>query len=180
LLRNKKSVPDTMLNYFAGLDDYRYELYSDLQELNLSNLFPATFNSQVELAKSKLFDISSNYNKPDSLVYLDKLPIQFKERNGFVFFFKYKSQKDDNSWKIASVGIVPNDLKQFGFNTKKLNYREEQQYDFTGLTNTKLDNETPIAGQLKKALKKMQYSKRNSAAQFYKDENRMREDYAIE
>jgi uncharacterized protein YbaP (TraB family) len=180
LLRNKKSVPDTMLSYFAGLDDYRYELYSDLQEQGLSNLFPASFNKQIELAKSKLFDISSNYNKPDSLVYLDKLPVQFRERNGFVFFFKYKNQRDDNSWKIASVGIVPDDPKQFEFDSKKMSYREQQQYDFTELTNTKMDNETPIVGQLKKVVKKMQYSKRNSAAQFYKDENRMREDYYLE
>lgn len=177
LLRNHKSIADTMFNYFAGMDDYRYELYSDLQANKLLNLFPATFNNQVQLAKSKLLDMSSGYNKPDSLIYLDKLPVQLKEKNGFVFFFKYKTKKNDNTWRLASVGMIPNDPKQFMFDNKKLNYRQEQQYDFTNLFNTKIDNETPIAGQLQKALKKMLYSKRNSAAQFYKDEDRMREEY---
>lgn len=177
LLRNKKSLPDTMLNYFAAMDEYRYELYSGLRNNNMLNLFPSTFNSQVQLAKSKLLDISSNYNKPDSLVYLDKLPVQFKERNGFVFFFKYRNKKDENTWRLATVGLVPNDPKQFQFDDKKLSYWQEQQYNFTDLSNTKIDNETSISSQLKKALKKMLYSKRNSAMQFYRDGDRMREDY---
>jgi uncharacterized protein YbaP (TraB family) len=180
LLRNHKTLPDTMLNYFAAMDEYRYELYSDLRTNKLLNLFPSNFNSQVQLAKSKLFNVSSNYNTPDSLVYLDKLPVQFKERNGFVFFFKYRNKKDDNTWRFASVGIIPNDAKQFEFDGKKLSYWQEQQYDFTDLSNTKLDNETPVATQLKKALRKMLYSKRNSALQFYGNENRMREDYDLD
>jgi uncharacterized protein YbaP (TraB family) len=173
LLRNKKAVPDTMVKYFAGLDDYRYELYSDMKEYKLSNLFPAAFNNQAELAKSELLDISGSYNKPDSLIYIDKLPIQFKERNGFVFFFKYKSKKDDNSWKLATVGIIPTDPKKFDFDSKKEDYWEEREYDFTEMTNTKIENDEPLKDQLKKSLKKMQYSKRNSAAEFYRNEDRM-------
>jgi uncharacterized protein YbaP (TraB family) len=177
LLRNKKSVPDTMLKHFAALDDYRYELYSDLKEAGLYNLFPSAFNTQVQLAKGKLFDLSSNYNKPDSLIYIDKFPVQFRERKGFVYFFKYKSKRDDNSWKIATAGIVPGDTKQFEFDLKEENFRQRRQYNFTEFTNTKINNETALYDQLKRVLKKMLYSKRNSAMQFYKDEDRMRGDY---
>ena len=176
LLRNKKAIPDTLLKYFATSDDYRYELYSDLKRNHLSNLFPASFNNQLALAKSKLFEISSDYNKPDSLVYLDKFPVQYKERSGFVFFFKYKTDEDDNAWKIATVGIVPADAKKFEFDNPKQTFWQRRQYEFTELTNTKIDNETPLKDQLTKAFKKMLYSRRNSAAQFYKSENRMRGD----
>src|SRR5215203_242231 len=177
LLRNRKPVADSLLNYFAKLDEYRYELYSDLQELKLSGRIPSACLNQVALAKSKLFDISSSYRKPDSIIYLDKLPVQFKDKNGFVFFFKYKSKKDDNVWKMASVGIVPNDAKKFEFETMPGNYWQKRQYNFTEFTNTKIDADTPVKDQLKKALKKMLYSRRNSAAQFYKDEDRMHGDY---
>ena len=180
LLRNHKAIPDTSLTYFAALDDYRYELYSDLRENKLLNLFPSKFNNQLELAKSKLLDISNTYNKPDSLIFLDKLPVRFKERNGFVFFFKYRNKKDDNTWMMGSVGIIPSDPKQFEFDGKKLGYWQEQQYDFTDLSNTKMDNQTPVNTQLKNALKKMLYSKRNSAAQFYRDDDRNREDYNLD
>ena len=177
LLRNRKPVADTLLNYFAGLDDYRYQLYSDLRQYKLSDRIPAACYNQVALAKSKLFDLSSSYSRPDSLIYLDKLPIQFKEQSGFVFFFKYKSKKDDNVWKLATVGIVPNDTKKFEFEVKPGNYWQKRQYNFTEFSNTKIDGETPLKTQLKNALKKMQYSRRNSAAQFYKDEDRTRGEY---
>jgi len=143
----------------------------------LSDRIPAACYNQVALAKSKLFDLSSSYSQPDSLIYLDKLPVQFKEKTGFVFFFKYKSKKDDNVWKLASVGIVPNDASKFEFEIKSGNYWQKRQYNFTEFTNTKIDSETPLKIQLKKALKKMQYSRRNSAAQFYKDEDRIRSEY---
>lgn len=171
LLRNHKSLPDTMLNYFATKDEYRYELYSDLKANKLLKLFPTAYNNQVQLAKSKLLDISSNYNNPDTLVYLDKLPVQVKERSGFVYFFKYRTKKDASTWKIASVGMLPNDSKQFEFDNKNLSYWQEQQFDFTNLSNIKLDAQASVSSQLRKALKKMLYSKRNSAAQFYKDED---------
>jgi hypothetical protein len=170
LLHNKKAVPDSMFSFFAALDDYRYELYKDLQEKNLLKSFPAKYNNHVDLAKSELLSYSG-YNKPDTFVYVDRLPVRHKDRSGYVYFFKYKQKKDDNNWKLASVGIIPNDPKQYSFE-KKEKYYEEQQYDFTGMKDVKLDSETPLKDQLKKSLKRMQYAKRNSAAEFYSDEEK--------
>jgi len=65
LIRNHKPVADSLLNYFAGLDDYRYELYSDLHELKLSDRIPSACMNMMALAKSKLFDISSSYSITD-------------------------------------------------------------------------------------------------------------------
>jgi hypothetical protein len=177
LLRNHKSVPDTMLRYFAGQDDYRYELYSDLKDMKRENLFPAGYNMSVQLAKSKLLDLTTDYTRPDSLIYLDKLPVQFKERKGFVYFFKYKSRRDDNTWKLASVGIVPGDAKKFEFEDKPGNYWQRKQYNFTEFTGTRIDTDVPLNEQLKKALKKMSYSRHNSAVQFYKNQDRLNGDY---
>ncbi|MGZ3881045.1 MAG: TraB/GumN family protein, partial [Flavisolibacter sp.] len=177
MLRNHKSVPDTMFKYFAAQDDYRYELYSDLKSMKRENLFPANYNMPVQLAKSKLYDLTTDYTRPDSLIYLDKLPIQFKERKGFVYFFKYKSRRDDNTWKLASVGIVPVDAKRFEFDDKPGNYWQRKQYSFTEFTGTRIENDTSLMDQMKKELKKMSYSRRNSAAQFYKNQDRLNGDY---
>jgi len=123
------------------------------------------------LAKSELLRIGPDYSKPDSIVYVDKLPVQYKERKGYVLFFKYKNKKDDNAWKLASVGMIPSDPKKFEFDAKKDKYWEEAEYDFTQMSTTKIDTDEPVKDQLQKALKKMEYSKRNSAAEFYKDED---------
>ena len=88
MIRNNKPVPDSALNYFAASDDYRYILYDDLETMNQLKLFPAKYHNQADLAESKLF-ILKPYGKPDSLVYLNKLPAEIMSKQGFVYFFKY-------------------------------------------------------------------------------------------
>lgn len=175
LLHNKKTVPDSMFRYFAAMEDYRFELFADLKEKNMLNRFPEKYNNHIDLAKSELMYVT-NYSKPDTIVYLDRLPVQEGERKGFVYFFKYKQKKDDNNWKLASVGMVPEDPKKFMFEKKETPFNVNR-YDFTEAKETKLDDEIPVKEQLKKALKRMQYSKRNSAAEFYRDEEK--EGYGI-
>ncbi|MCW3118227.1 MAG: TraB/GumN family protein, partial [Chitinophagaceae bacterium] len=178
LLRNKKAIPDTLPVYFAALDDYRYNLYSDLKELDKLKLFPAKYNNHLDLAYSKLRD-SKLYDKPDSLIYVDSLNTAFKGNKGLVYFFKYKQKKDDDVWKLATVGLLPADPTQFEFDEKKITEKEYLQYghpdnDFTELSDTKIKEDEPIADQLKSALKKILYSTRKSAKEFYdnKDNNR--------
>ena len=170
LLTKGKAIPDTMLNYFAAMDDYRYELYSTLLAKNILSRFPAAYSSQEALARSKLLALSS-YDKPDSVSYLDKLPLKIKGQNGFVYFFRYKQKKQDNYWKIASVGLLPENGKQLEFTAAQVD-PEDAGFDFTALSSTKLSHDEPVKEQLKKALKKLVYSKRNSAAEFYADEDR--------
>ena len=170
LLRNNKPVPDTMIRFFAALDQYRYELFTELKDMGKMKLFPEAHLNHIALARSELINLGT-YDNPDTIVYLDRIPVQQHERSGFVYFFKYKLKKDDNSWKLASVGLVPEDPKEYSFERKE-RYYEEMQFDFTDMGNTKLDEETPLKEQLQKALKKMLYSKRNSAAEFYTDDER--------
>jgi len=176
LLRNGKEIPDSLPAYFAAKDNYRYELYSDLKEINKLEKFPGKYNNHLDLAKSKLLD-SKLYDKPDSLVYLDRLPATIKSNKGFVYFFKYKKKKDDDIWNIASVGLVPEDPKQFEFdNDDKPDYTayyDDDNTDFTELGDMKLKEDEPESDQLKTALKKLLYSTHSSAKGFYdKEEGR--------
>ena len=178
LLRNNKPVPDTLTQYFAGLDEYRYELYSDLKELKKEDKFPAQFNNHLDLGRSKLMKEKSG-DKPDSLIYIDKLPAELKGKKGYVYFYKYKTKKDDMSWKLATVGLVPLNATSFEFeNTGKPDTDDDYtpasfrlsdyyRYDFTSFSDTKIKDDEPLADQLKKTLKKLIYSKRKSAKEFY-------------
>lgn len=181
LLRNNKPYPDSLLTFFAKMDEYRYELYSDLKDMKKTDKFPAEYNTHLQLGRSALLD-SKSYGKPDSLVYLDRLNAEFKGRKGFVYFYKYKNKKDDVSWKLATVGLVPEDPKQFEFPEENkreyasveypyYNWEGYDPYDFTSFNETKIKEDEPLADQLKKTLKKMLYSRRKSAKQFYEDDN---------
>ncbi len=178
LIRNKKSYPDSLLNYFGAMDDYRYELYQDLKELKKENLFPSRYNNHLDLGKSKML-YEKTYDKPDTVVFVDKLPAEIKGKKGLVYFFKYKNKKDDVSWKLATVGLVPVDSTKFEFDDDDEekekpvyslaygDYINTSRYDFTGFSETKIKTDEPIVKQLNKELKKMLYSKRKSAKQFY-------------
>ena len=185
LLHYKKTIPDTLLNYFAAMDEYRHELYTDLRDEKMLHLFPAKYMNQMDLARSEIKNYRS-YNAPDSFVYVDKISLQQKDRNGFVYFFKYKEKKDDQTWKLATVGLLPSDPRKYEFETKKDNVkpvlsryneywenRESKQYDFTEITETKINNEDPLKDQLNKTLKRMKNSKHKSAEKFYVEEHNM-------
>ena len=184
-LRHKISLPDTMLAYFAKLDDYRYELFTDLRKLKMTEKFPADYRSQQDLSKSKLF--SSSYNKPDSLVFIDSLPASVKNRKGFVFFYKYKTKKDDLFWKLATAGLLSNDNNQFSYDEEEEGEDENDEIGYTSImsgfnfstdnrkivftefTDEKIKEDVPVKEQMEKQLKKILYSKRKSARMFYNE-----------
>jgi len=184
-LRHKISLPDSMLTYFAKLDDYRYELFTDLRTLKMQEKFPAEYKSQRDLSKSKLF--SSSYNKPDSLVFIDSLPASVKNRKGFVFFYKYKTKKDDQFWKLATAGLLSHDNNQFNYDDDEddeddddeigytsimsgFNFsRDDNKIVFTEFTDEKIKDDVPVKEQMEKQLKKILYSKRKSARMFYNE-----------
>jgi uncharacterized protein YbaP (TraB family) len=182
LMRHDRPYPDSMLNYFAGLDDYRYELYSDLEGAGKSAKFPVKFYDRIALAKSKLLE-GKSYGAPDSIVFIDSLPATVKYKKGSVYFFKYKTKKDDAGWKLATVGLIPQngqfefedlddtpDFDDENFNAE--GYEENQLYDFTAFSTAKFNDDKPAGPQLSKQLKKLLYSHRKSGKEFYSREDR--------
>ena len=124
-----------------------------------------------------------SYDKPDSIVYVDRLFAEVKGKKGFIYFYKYKTKKDDPTWKLATVGLVPEDPKKFEFETaEKFNFDyyspllpglgDYHKFDFTNFSDTRIKEDEPLADQLKQALKRALYSKRKSAKEFYEREGR--------
>lgn len=189
MMDKKKAYPDTLLTFFASQEEYRYELYSDLKERKKLDMFPAKYNNHVEIGRSALLD-SKSYGKPDTLSYIDRLPAEYKGLKGYIYFFKYKQKKDDMLWKIATVGLVPENPKEFEFADSILyapgrsrfspyyaGYKFNS-YDFTEFRDTKIKEEDSLDVVLRKELKKILYSRRKSAKQFYQEERNGFEDYA--
>jgi hypothetical protein len=180
LLRNKRPIPDTLMKYFADQDDYRYELYSELKEMKNKDIFPGSFNNHLDLGRSRLLSENSYGGKPDSVLYIERIPAEYKGKKGFIYFFKIKPKKDDGFWKIATVGLVPEDPKEFEFEPEEFrslnrysvssyysDYGPDNDFDFTRITDTKIKDDEPLADQLRKIFKKMLYSKRKSGKRFY-------------
>jgi hypothetical protein len=169
LLRNGRPVEGTILAPFAALDEFRQELYTDLKNMKREYLFPAVWKSQESMAKSRLAAFQS-YNKPDTIAYLKKLPVQYNGGDGVMYFFKYKEKKEDNAWKIATAGIYPKDSTVLSYVTG--DNEEGYEDDFTTLSHIKLNAETTEDLQLEKFRKRLIYSRRKSAVRFYEEGSR--------
>lgn len=163
-LRNGKTVADSILFLFAASDEYRYDLYKDLHRLKKLSFFPARYNNHVDLAKSKLVN-SSKYQTPDTIAFLNHLPLNWAGKEGLVYFFKYKRKKDD-AWKIASAGLVPIEEAKFEFEMPQ-NRRVVYDLDFTEFSDMRFNEEKALEPQLYKRLKQLIYSKKSSAKKFY-------------
>lgn len=161
LLRNKQPVPDSLFVKYAKLDKYRSELYADLQKLKMTDRFPAQYKNQQEITRSLLINEAGRYEKMDTIVYLDKLPVTYKGKKGWVYFYKYKLMRDDVSWQLASVGMQPEKAAEV----------DVEDEAFTGRDERKLENDKPVKEQLEKMLKEMLYAKRSSAVAFYQARN---------
>jgi uncharacterized protein YbaP (TraB family) len=157
MLRNNKKVSDTLFDSFAKLDDYRLKLYKDLQKMKKLDKFPAAWKSQKEIARAIFTTHEYSYDKPDSVVYIDKLPVEYKGKKGWVYFFKYRQMRDDTYWQLAAVGMQPENLSEVDVKNRQFTETEERR----------LENDKPEKEQMQKMLKEMVYAKRSSAAQFY-------------
>ena len=145
--------------------------------------FPAMYNNHLDLGKSSLIRLKS-YDKPDSLVYADRLATEYKGKKGYMYFFTYKTKKDDLSWKMAVVGLVPENPREFEFEDSTtqfhyLNYLNDYmrwpifgKYNFTRFTDVKVSPGEAVKELMRVETKKMLYERRKSAAQFYGNNNR--------
>ena len=191
LLKSGKLIPDTMLSYYAGMDDYRYQLFTDLKEMDMLEKFPSKFKDLMLFAKAKLHDAGSYSNNSDTLVYLEKFKVDYKYNKGWLYFFKYKQKKDDTKWKIAITGLMPDSIDSFFVKRKQPNLSgrkyefSKSSFDlsemisgndyhytsFTKYTDEVITDEESLEKQLQQQFKEILYSLHKSATEFYSEEN---------
>jgi hypothetical protein len=102
-----------------------------------------------------------------------------------LYLLKYKMKKNDISWKVATLGLLPADTLQFEFKKTEdkkppFPYSAYNAYgrglydlfELSELTAEKLKEDEPETEQFQKILKKLLYAKRPSAAMFYEEKNK--------
>ena len=175
LLQMKKPVADSILNYFAKSDVYRYQLYMDLDFIGQLEKFPGNLDKE-SLAKSSLMS-TRPYSLPDTISFLQKMETTYREKQGLIYFYKYKDKKDDPDWKIAYSGIMSPEEKKYYFISAKEKYDKYvltgnyDPYDISSFTDLKLTEDKPVEKQLKKVVKRLQYAATRNAEFFYQTEN---------
>jgi uncharacterized protein YbaP (TraB family) len=156
MLRNNRPVADTIIRNLAASDQHRSHLLKELDAIHKSDHFPHGFRNQVDIARSLLIS-SKGDNDFFDVQFVDKKLVQFRQRKGYIYFFRYKMGRDDE-WQIGLSGLQPLNLKEVSTGD-----------DFVRLTGRKIRANTPVRDQFEKQLKQLLFSKRKSANSFYLD-----------
>jgi uncharacterized protein YbaP (TraB family) len=154
LIKNNKTVPDSVLNCIASNDKFCASLYGELKEINRENRFPLAYKKQQLIARSVLVG-NGAFNKIDSVEFVSCRAAIYGNNRGNVYFYKYRVKKED-SWKIAFSGLQPSDLNDVNINN-----------DYTKFTDKKLDYESPESDQFEKEFEKMVILSHKSGRNFF-------------
>ena len=154
LLRNNKPVADSILNGFAAKDFTRGTLFTRLDKISRQDKFPVKYKTQLYLARSYLVE-TKNYAAIDSIVFVGTQRAAYNQKQGLVYFFKYRVKKEED-WKIGISGLQPLNNKQVSSNNK-----------LSFMTDKKLRADKPQNAQFQDQLKKILFSFHKSAKNFF-------------
>lgn len=154
LLKNNKPVPDTLFNYLAAKDAYRVKLLAALEKVNRVDLFPAKYKKQQDIALSLLLSSRAN-TKVAQVEMVDKKYMEYKEKKGYVYFFKFKL-KADSDWQMAISGLQPLNVAQVS-----------SADDLVRMTDRRLRADEPAMDQFENQLRRMIYGAHKSSRQFF-------------
>ena len=138
----------------AAKDATRGSLFKSLDKAKRLDKFPAKYKTQLDIARSYLL-ADKNYASIDSVVFISKQLVDYNQKKGTVYFFKYRVKKADD-WKIGISGLQPENLKEVGSNDK-----------LCFMTDKKIKEDKPLNEQFQDLLKKILFSTHKSAKNFY-------------
>jgi len=156
MLRHQKPFSDSILASLAQNEKYSFKLYKSLESIHQQNRFPAGSRNQLSLAKSALWG-SANGKTLTAIEFVAKRTIQWGQKSGWVYFFRYKTGSEEH-WQMGISGIQPLDLQKTGSGD-----------DLVWLTNKQLLKDKEEMEQFEEQLKHLLFSKRKSAISFFLD-----------
>ncbi len=101
LLYNKQVVPKELINTLAATKDTRYSFYYRLQQKGLTSFFPAKYATQKSLAESDVYNMASDEDSVEEVVYLNTKVSDFNGASKRFFIYKVKV---GDAWYIGFSG----------------------------------------------------------------------------
>jgi hypothetical protein len=122
MARHKKPVADSIWRSIAADDQYRASLYEKLERAGNLSFFPSSFKTQEAISRSLAVSNNRSYTRVTEIQPAGKQWVQAKNNSGYVYFFRYRIQKQQDDWLMAVSGIQPSDTTQVSLNRSLLSY----------------------------------------------------------
>ncbi len=164
LAKNNKPVPDSLWEFIAANDVHRSTLYDKLEKTKNPQLYPAKYKTQEAISKSLLIN-SRSFFRTAEIQPMGKKYVETKKARGYVYFFKYRLQKQGD-WLIGLSGIQPTDTAEVNLDRGILN-----------MNNKKLITNGTEQAQYEKIVDQLVAAKRKSALYFYIPQNMYEESF---
>jgi phage pi2 protein 07 len=145
----------------AADDEYRADLFTQLDKAGRSDLFPASYRNQEAMARANLV-YAARYEKPSIIQAAGKKWVSTPTVKGYAWFFKYKL-KDESAWLMAISGVQPEKTGEVNGN-----------HFLVTMTNRKLTDDSPEQQQFDRRLQQLLLSKRKSALRFFQASTALR------
>jgi uncharacterized protein YbaP (TraB family) len=105
MLENNLAVDNRNFLTFGMIDEYRHELYDELKRINKLKLFPVSYLSQKELARSKLYEYATDEEPPTGIINAGEKTILYKGKQQKFYFYKISfSDGLDAAYYLAVAG----------------------------------------------------------------------------
>lgn len=161
LVENNRKIPDSLFASIAASDKYRARLYTMLNKINKTSLFPAKYKKQELMAKSLLLN-DRRFKEFADIQMVRKTVLQLKGVKGNLYWFKYKLKANDD-WKIGMSGLQPLDMKEVNTTAQ-----------IAKLTDKKLKAYEDETEQFNQQMKRILFAQHKSGRRFYEGSNSFR------
>ena len=111
LLNHGHSFKDSVLSPIAADPYSRVFWYSCLKKYDLTKFFDSKYFTQKDFAYSLAFGQMKIDPTQDTILFVDRRWVTFKNHTGYAYFYKIKQQENFN-YTIHAVGVFPKDEKQ--------------------------------------------------------------------
>ena len=98
LLKNKQPIDQRTIYTLATTDEYRSRLYDELVKLNKISLFPPGYATQMALGRSKLFNLDSEEDQPETMEFIGERTRDYNGKKQKFYLFKVKYSEDGDGY----------------------------------------------------------------------------------
>lgn len=104
MLENNQPADAKTINTLATTDEYRHDLYDQLKRINKLKLFPASYLSQKELGKSKLYNYATDEEAPQFISDAGVRTVLYKGKQQKFYLFKISFSEEEPTFYLGVAG----------------------------------------------------------------------------
>lgn len=135
-MANNQPVDSRTLYTLATTDEYRHDLYTELKRIGKQSQFPASFLSQEQMGKSKLYDFASNKpNPPFFMEFVTARVVSFKGKQQKFLLYKVNPADIGDPYYLGVAGPYSLNSKEYVSSHEATGIYRKKEYDAKELDN---------------------------------------------